>query len=106
MHRTITERILRLLNSGLVYCPAGVTLDRVMDFTESVRETNQDLIVLRWAKALKHFSESIPVAVSQSCLRRQSRTAANCKQVNLRWAVSLTPGIRVACFSSKRRTVS
>jgi hypothetical protein len=55
VHRTSNERVLRPLNSGLVYGPACVTLDRLMRFTASFRETKKELVVLRWAKALKQL---------------------------------------------------
>jgi formate C-acetyltransferase len=45
------------------YGPPRVTLDRALLFTESFKETEHQPLVLRWAKALKHFAENAPVTI-------------------------------------------
>jgi pyruvate formate-lyase/glycerol dehydratase family glycyl radical enzyme len=45
------------------YGPPRVTLDRAVLFTESFQETENQPLVLRWAKALKHFVEMVPVTI-------------------------------------------
>ena len=45
------------------YGPPRVTLDRAVLFTESFKETESQPLVLRWAKALKHFVEKVPVTI-------------------------------------------
>jgi hypothetical protein len=48
-----------LRNSG----PPRVTLDRAILFTESLKEAGGQPPVLRWAKALKFFAETVPVTI-------------------------------------------
>ena len=40
-----------------------VTLERAIYFTESFKTTEGQPLVLRWAKALKHIAENIPVTI-------------------------------------------
>jgi hypothetical protein len=59
----VTEWGLRMYEAIRAYGPPRVTLDRVVLFTESFKETEGQPLVLRWAKALKHFAEKAPVAI-------------------------------------------
>src|SRR5512137_222172 len=62
-HDTVTDRVLRMYEAIRSYGPPQVTLDRAVAFTESFKETEGQPIVLRWAKALKHFAETAPVTI-------------------------------------------
>ena len=63
LHGTVTDRVLRLYAAIRAYGPPRVALDRGVLFTESFKETEGQPLVLRWAKALKHFAEEAPVAI-------------------------------------------
>ena len=63
MHGTVTDRVLRMYEAIRGYGPPRVTLDRAVLFTESFKETENQPLVLRWAKALKHFAEKVPVTI-------------------------------------------
>ena len=63
IHGTVTDRVQRLYESIRSYGPPRVTLDRAVLFTESFKETENRPLVLRWAKALKHFVEKVPVTI-------------------------------------------
>ncbi len=52
MHGTVTDRALRMYEAIRAYGPPRVTLDRAVLFTESLKETVGQPLVLRWAKAL------------------------------------------------------
>ena len=59
----VTDRVVRMYEAVRAYGPPRVTLDRAVLFTESFQKTEGQPLVLRWAKALKHFAEKAPVAV-------------------------------------------
>jgi len=63
VHDNVTDRVLRLFelvrNSG----QPRVALERALLFTESFRTTEDQPVVLRWAKALKHTTENIGVHI-------------------------------------------
>ncbi|HQR45179.1 MAG TPA: pyruvate formate lyase family protein [Thermoanaerobaculia bacterium] len=63
LHGTVSERAVRMYEAIRAYGPPRVALDRAVLFTESLRETEGQPLVLRWAKALKHFAEKVPVAI-------------------------------------------
>jgi len=63
MHGTVTDRALRMYEAIRAYGPPQVTLDRAVLFTESLKETVGQPLVLRWAKALKHYVEKAPVTI-------------------------------------------
>src|SRR5512139_1416134 len=63
VHGTVTDRVVRMYEAIRGYGPPRVTLDRAVLFTESFKETENQPLVLRWAKALKHFAESSPVTI-------------------------------------------
>jgi pyruvate formate-lyase/glycerol dehydratase family glycyl radical enzyme len=63
MHGTVTERALRMYEAIRAYGPPRVALDRAVLFTESFKETESQPLVLRWAKALKHYVEKAPIAI-------------------------------------------
>ena len=63
IHGTATDRVLRLFEMIRSYGPPRVTLDRAVIFTESFKETENEPIVLRWAKALKLFAEKVPLEI-------------------------------------------
>ena len=63
MHGPITDRVVRMYESIRAYGPPRVSLDRASLFTESLKETEGQPLVLRWAKALKHFVENTPVEI-------------------------------------------
>jgi len=58
LYEGVTDRVLRLLTAIRGYGPTRVTLDRAVAFTDSFKETEGQPLVLRWAKALKHFAET------------------------------------------------
>jgi pyruvate formate-lyase/glycerol dehydratase family glycyl radical enzyme len=63
VHDNVTDRVLRLFervrNSG----QPRVALERAVLFTESFQATEDQPMVLRWAKALKHVTENIGVHI-------------------------------------------
>ena len=63
IHGAVSERNLRLFEAVRAYGPPRVSLDRSVLFTESFKETEGEPLVLRWAKALKHFAEKAPVKI-------------------------------------------
>ena len=63
MHGEVTERVLRLFEAIRASYKPRVTLDRAVLFTESFKTTEGQPLVLRWAKALKHIAENIPVTI-------------------------------------------
>ena len=63
VHGNATDRVLRLYEAVRTYGPPRVSLDRAVFFTESFRETEGEPLVVRWAKALKHYAEKAPVAL-------------------------------------------
>lgn len=63
MYGTVSDRVLRLYEAIQAYGPPRVALDRAALFTESFKETEKLPIVVRWAKALKHFAENTPVTI-------------------------------------------
>src|SRR5512137_1817453 len=62
-HGTVTDRVLRIYEAMRGYGPPRVTLDRAVAFTESFKTTEDQPLVLRWAKALKHYAETAPVTI-------------------------------------------
>jgi len=63
LHGNISERVLRIFGAVRSYGSPRVTLDRAVWFTESFKQTEGEPLVLRWAKALRHVTENIPVAI-------------------------------------------
>ncbi len=63
LHGNVTERILRMIELIRNYGDPRLTLDRAILFTESFKTTEGQPLVLRWAKALKHIAENIPVTI-------------------------------------------
>ena len=45
-----------------------IDVERALLFTESMRETEGELLVLRWAKALKHIGENMTVYIDDDQL--------------------------------------
>ncbi len=60
---TVTDRVLRLYEAIRDYGPPRVSLDRAVLFTESFAQTENEPLVLRWAKALRHFVANVPVTI-------------------------------------------
>ena len=63
LHGNISERVMRLFEAIRGYGSPRVTLDRAVLFTESFRETPGQPLALRWAKALLHICEHLPVTI-------------------------------------------
>ena len=63
LHGNISERVLRIFDAIRGYGSPRVTVDRAVYFTESFKTTEGQPLVLRWAKALKHVAENIPVTI-------------------------------------------
>ena len=63
VHGTVTDRVMRLYEAIRAYGPPRVTLDRAVLFTESFKETENQPLVVRWAKAEKHYAEKAPIAI-------------------------------------------
>ncbi len=63
LHGTVTDRVMRMYEAIRAYGPPRVTLDRAVLFTESFRETENQPLALRWAKALKNFAGKAPVTI-------------------------------------------
>lgn len=58
------ERVNNILNSFKRTAPR-ISLDRARFMTDSFKETQGQPLVLRWAKALKHIVENIPVHIGE-----------------------------------------
>ncbi len=63
LNGSISDRVLRIFDAIRGYGSPRVTLDRATYFTESFKATEGQPLVLRWAKALKHVAENIPVTI-------------------------------------------
>jgi isethionate sulfite-lyase len=63
LHETVTDRVLRLFDAIRASYQPRLTLERAVFFTESMKTTEGQPLVLRWAKALKHIAENIPVTI-------------------------------------------
>ncbi len=63
VHGTVTDRVLRILDTIRSSGPPRVALERAIYFTESFKTTEGQPLVWRWAKALKHIAENISVAI-------------------------------------------
>ena len=63
IHGTVTDRVLRLYEAIRDYGPPRVSLNRSVAFTESFKETENQPLIVRWAKALKRYAETAPVAI-------------------------------------------
>lgn len=59
----VSERVLRMFETMRDYGSPRVSLNRAVAFTESFRQTEGQPLVLRWAKALKHFVETVPITI-------------------------------------------
>ncbi len=63
IHGSVTDRVLRMYDRLRAYGPPRVSLDRSVLFTESFKQTEGQPLVVRWAKAEKHFAENAPVEI-------------------------------------------
>ncbi len=63
LHGNASDRVLRMFDAIRAYGSPRVTVDRAVYFTESFKTTEGQPMVLRWAKALKHITENIPVTI-------------------------------------------
>lgn len=63
LYGTVTDRVLRMFETIRQSYQPRVTLERAIYFTESFKTTEGQPLVLRWAKALKHIAENIPVTI-------------------------------------------
>ncbi len=59
----VSERILRLFEAIRAYGPPRASLERAVLFTESFKQTESKPMVVRWAKALKHYAEQSTIAI-------------------------------------------
>jgi formate C-acetyltransferase len=63
LYENVSDRVLRLYEAIRAYGPPRVALDRAVLFTESFQATESQPMVVRWAKALKHYAEKAPIAI-------------------------------------------
>ena len=63
VHGSATERVLQLFEAIRSAGPPRVSLERATLFTESFKLTENEPLVVRWAKALKLFAEKCPIAI-------------------------------------------
>lgn len=63
LYENVSDRVLRMYEAIRAYGPPRVALDRAVLFTESFKETESQPLVVRWAKALKHYAEQAPIAI-------------------------------------------
>ena len=59
----VTDRVMRLYETMRSYGPPRVCLERSVLFTETFKETENQPLVLRWAKALKNYAEKSTVKI-------------------------------------------
>ena len=62
--------------------PPYVDIERARYFTESMKQTEGELLVLRWAKALKHIGENMTVYIDDDQL-----IAGRCGQQGARYGI-------------------
>ncbi len=65
--RASHERVFRMLERFENSKPQ-IDIERALYFTESMKETEGEMLTLRWAKALKHVAENITVYVQEDQL--------------------------------------
>ena len=63
VHGEVSDRILRMFEGIRAYGSPRVAVDRAVLFTESFRTTAGEPLVLRWARALAHVAEQMPVTI-------------------------------------------
>ena len=63
LYEGVTERVLGILNAIRNYGSPRLSVDRAVLFTESLKETEGQPLIIRWAKAVKHFAEHVPVTI-------------------------------------------
>ncbi len=63
LYGSATDRVVRMYDAIRTYGAPRVTLERAVLFTESFKETENQPLVVRWAKALKNFGEKAPVTI-------------------------------------------
>lgn len=63
LHGAVSDRVLRMFEAMRAYGPPRVALERSVLFTEAFKENQNDPLVLRWAKALKHYAEKSTVTI-------------------------------------------
>jgi len=63
LYENVSDRVLRMYEAIRAYGPPRVALDRAVLFTESFQATESQPMVVRWAKALKHYAENAPIAI-------------------------------------------
>lgn len=61
------ERIYRIIDRYNGTKPA-IDVERGLYFTQSMRQTEGEMLVLRWAKALKHIAENITIYIDEDTL--------------------------------------
>lgn len=61
------ERVYNILDRFLFQVPI-IDIERARYFTESMKQTEGQLLTLRWAKALKHVAENITVYITEDQL--------------------------------------
>lgn len=76
VNRQGRERVYKILDR-IQFTVPHVDIERARYFTESMRQTEGELLTLRWAKALKNVAEKITVYITPDQLlaaRRAART--------------------------------
>ena len=63
LHGTATDRVVRMFEGMRACGPPRVSLERSVLFTEAFKANEDDPLVLKWAKALKHYAEKSTVAI-------------------------------------------
>jgi isethionate sulfite-lyase len=63
LHGTVTDRVLRMFEAMRAYGPPRVALERSILFTEAFKANENDPLIVKWAKALKHYAEKSTVAI-------------------------------------------
>lgn len=66
-NRTNRERVYSILDTFSLQIP-HIDIERARYFTESMKQTEGELLTLRWAKALKHVAENISVHITPNQL--------------------------------------
>jgi len=66
-YRKGRERIYKILDSFQATEPK-IDIERAKYFTESMKETEGEMMILRWAKALKHICENMTIYVDEDAL--------------------------------------
>src|SRR5262245_36062288 len=63
VHGTATDRVARMFEAIRAYGPPRVAVEGSVLFTHAFKANENDPLMLKWAKALKHYGEQSTVSI-------------------------------------------